>query len=152
MLDKLKAMFTPSAGPLRLGDSAHDMRVAVCAVLLEAAEVDQQVPAAERRTIRELLKREFDLSDSAVEALIADTRTARNNASDLWPFTTAIARVYSPDQKLNLLQMVWQVIFADNRLDPYEDQLARRLQAMLSVNHSLLMEAKKRARQAGAVV
>ena len=152
MLDKLKAIFKSPQDSLRLGDSPHDMRVAVCAVLLEAAEVDQQVPVVERHTIRALLKREFDLSEGAVEALIADTRTARNNASDLWPFTTAIARVYTPEQKLNLLQMVWQVIFADDRLDPYEDQLARRLQAMLSVNHSLLMEAKQRARQAGAVV
>ncbi|MBI3992811.1 MAG: TerB family tellurite resistance protein [Candidatus Lambdaproteobacteria bacterium] len=152
MLDKLKAFFKSPQAPLRLGSSPQDMRMAVCAVLLEAAEVDQQVPASERRTIRELLKQEFALSDGAVEALIADTRTARNNASDLWPFTTAIARDYSPEQKLNLLQMVWQVIFADDRLDPYEEQLARRLQAMLSVNHSLLMEAKKRAREARAVV
>ncbi len=152
MLGKLKSFFHQESGELRLTESAHDMRVAVCAILLEAAEADQQVPAEERRTIRLLLQREYELDDGAVEELIAETQRLRESAADLWPFTHAISRTYSPEQKLDLLQMVWLVIFADERLDPYEDQLARRLMTMLSVNHSVLMEAKRRARESGPPV
>lgn len=152
MLDKLKSLFQTTPDSIRLTEVEPDMRVAVCALLLEAAEVDQQVPEEERLTIRRLLMREYELDQAAVEELIEATHKARGEMSDLWPFTHAIARAYSSEQKLDLLEMVWLVIFADDKLDPYEDQLARRLQQMLSVNHSVLMEAKSRARKSGPLV
>ncbi len=147
MLSKLRDLFHHAPGSLRLGSSEGDLRVAVCAILLEAAEVDQEVPDSERRVLRALLKGEFELDDDGAEELITLTREARRDASDLWPFTTAISREWLPAQKRDLLVMVWRVIFADGRLDAYEDQLARKLQMMLSVNHSVLIEAKQIARE-----
>jgi uncharacterized tellurite resistance protein B-like protein len=146
MLSKLRDFFHNEPGSLRLGGAEGDLRVAVCAILLEAAEVDQEVAESERRLVRALLREEFELSDAEVDDLIDLTHKARRDASDLWPFTTAIAREWLPAQKRDLLVMVWRVIFADGRLDAYEDQLARKLQMMLSVNHSVLMEAKQLAR------
>lgn len=152
MLTKIRDFFQSDPGSTRLTETRQDMSIAVCAILLEAAEVDNEVPEEERETIRTLLRREFDMSETEVEELIELTHQARGDASDLWPFTNAISSTYTPDQKRDLLVMVWQVIFADNRLDPYEDQLAGKLQMMLSVNHSLLIEAKQIARERGPVV
>ena len=81
-----------------------------------------------------------------MESLILETQRERARATDLWPFTNAISRAYTPEQKRALLVMVWRVIFADGRLDPYEDQLAHRLERLIGVNHSVLMEAKQLAR------
>lgn len=150
MLSKLRDFFQNDPGSLRLGSAEGDLRVAVCAILLEAAEVDQEVPEEERRMVRALLREQFELSDAEVDDLIDLTHKARRDASDLWPFTTAIAREWLPAQKRDLLVMVWRVIFADGRLDAYEDQLARKLQMMLSVNHSVLIEAKQLARAQAA--
>ena len=147
MIDKFKKWFY-STGESR-ARTAPDLSVATCALLLEAAEADQEVPPEEHAAIVSLLQEHFSLSLEEVEQLIAQTQRERSGATDLWPFTNAISRAYAPEQKLELLVMVWRVIFADGRLDPYEDQLAHRLERMLSVNHSLLMEAKALARQAG---
>ena len=147
MLTKLRDFFRNDPDGVRPGSAEDDLRVAVCAILLEVAEVDQEVPEGERRMVRALLREEFELSDAEVDDLIDLTHKARRDASDLWPFTTAIAREWLPAQKRDLLVMVWRVIFADGRLDAYEDQLARKLQTMLSVNHSVLMEAKQLARE-----
>ena len=127
--------------------AAPDPQVATCAILLEMAESDDDFDPQERRLIESMLQDHFGLDDSQVRDLIAQTEQARARASDLFPFTHAIAEQYSPEQKLALLVMVWRVIFADGRLNPYEDQLAHRLQRMLSVNHSLLMDAKRLARE-----
>lgn len=152
MIDKLKHLLAASAKGMRTGGSldSPDPLVASCAILLEMAESDQDFAAEERHVIESLLQEKFELSEQEVRALMAEAERERAIATDLFPFTHAIAEHYTPDQKRTLLVMVWRVIFADGRLDPYEDQLAHRLQRMLAVNHSLLMEAKQLARQESA--
>ncbi len=151
MLDKLKGFFAGNdRGSPRMGAVRPDEQVAVCAVLLEVAEADRDFDPAERAMIVALLGERFALDAAEVEALIALTQAERSKSPDLWPFTTTIARSYTEAEKLPLLVMVWQVIFADQRLDPHEEHLARLLQGMLSVNHSVLMEAKRQARELAA--
>lgn len=150
MLDKLKTMLFGPQGSERLTDLHPDEPVAVAALLLEAAEADREYAPEEQGLIGDMLGRHFGLSQPEVEDLLRTTQEARAASNDLWPFTNAIARAYGPEDKLRLLEMVWRVIFADGRLDPYEEQLTRRLHAMLSVNHSVVMEAKRLAREATA--
>ena len=152
MLNKLKALLVleEEQSP-RLTEVKLDLKVAVCAVLLEVARADQDFDPAERRTIVALLRRQFDISEAEVEELIAATEVERSGMPDLWPFTNAIRRIFSPDEKLELLVMVWHLVFADEVLDAHEDMLVRKLTTMLSVNHSVVMEAKRRARESGLI-
>jgi uncharacterized tellurite resistance protein B-like protein len=153
LMDKLKSVLASPVQGLRGGERApaFDPLVASCAILFEMAESDQEIAVEERRLIEHMLGEKFGLSAAEVQSLIAETERARAQATDLFPFTHAIAQQYTPEEKRTLLVMVWRVIFADGRLDPYEDQLAHRLQRMLAVNHSLLMEAKRLAREEGAL-
>jgi uncharacterized tellurite resistance protein B-like protein len=149
MLELLKALWAPQ-DDRRMTDLNPDPAVAVCAVLLEASEVDQQAPPEEQALVRSLLSKRFGLDEAHLEALIAQTRAQRSRTGDLWPFTHYLRRTYTPEQKEELLVMVWQVLLADHRLDPYEEQWARRLPEMLAVNGSLMIEAKQRARALSA--
>jgi uncharacterized tellurite resistance protein B-like protein len=151
-MNKLKQLIAAPAMGLRGNrrTEAPDPLVASCAILLEMAESDQDFTGEERRLIESLLQEKLGLSGEEVKALMVQTEKERARATDLFPFTHAIAESYTPEQKRTLLVMVWRVIFADGRLNPYEDQLAHRLQRMLAVNHSLLMEAKQLARQEAA--
>ncbi len=150
MLDKLKALWAPQTNNRRMTEFNPDPAIAVCALLLEASEVDQSSPPEEQAVVRALLKERFALDEAALELLLAETRQVRSRSGDLWPFTHFLRRTYSPEQKLELLVMVWQVILADRRLDPYEEQWARRLPEMLAVNGSLMIEAKLKARALAA--
>jgi uncharacterized tellurite resistance protein B-like protein len=146
MIDKLRTLWSSGRPGRRMTEFQTDPATAVCALLLEASEVDQQSPPEEQALVRSLLKDRYGLDESALEQLLARTREERSTTGDLWPFTHYLRRTCSPEQKLELLVMVWQVIFADRRLDPYEEQWARRLPEMLAVNTSLMIEAKLRAR------
>ncbi len=148
MFDKLKTFLSEqkTLSP-RLTELEFDEQVAVCAILLEVAEADRDFAPEEFKEIILQLRAYFGLTREQVEDLVTLTKQERERSSDLWPFTNAIARHYNPDKKQEVLAMVWQVIFADDRLDPYEDQLAGRLQSMLLVNHSVLMAAKAQARK-----
>ena len=147
MLDRIKEYLSEAKGSARLTEQLPEEQVALCAILLETAEADRQFLPEEYKEIVLQLRAYFGLSKKQVEGLIALTEEERAKSNDLWPFTHAIARTYTPEKKAEVLAMVWQVIFADNRLDPYEEQLARRLQSLLSVNHSVLMAAKAKARE-----
>ena len=148
MLDKLRSLLKGGDNALNMAELRHSEPLAVCAVLLEVAEADFEVAPEELEIITALLVDRYHLGHDEVSKLIAETHAARAAEPDLWSFTTSLARRYGPDEKLKILEMVWQVILADGRLDPYEDQLAARLRGLLAVNHSVLMDAKQRARQA----
>lgn len=148
MLNKLKALLaTEEAGSERLTEIKPDQQVAVCAILLEVAQADQDFDPKERETIVHVLKEKFELGADEVEQLIELTQAERSRHPDLWVFTNAIGRAYSPEEKYAVMVMVWQVVFADQVLDAHEDMLVRKLQLMLAVNHSVVIKAKTEARQ-----
>ncbi len=146
MLDKLKALWSGGDASRRMTEFTPDPAMAVAALLLEASEVDQEAPPEEQALVRTLLHQRFGLDPEATETLLQEARRVRKQAGDLWPFTHAIQRTYTPEQKRDLLILVWQVLLADRRLDPYEEQWARRLPEMLAVNPSVNIDAKLHAK------
>lgn len=147
MLNILKTLLaSEAAGPERLTETKPDQQVAVCAILLEVAQADQDFDPKERETIVRVLKDRFELDGEEVEQLIALTQEERGKHPDLWAFTNSIGRAYSPEDKYAVMVMVWQVVFADQVLDAHEDMLVRKLQHMLAVNHSQVIKAKLQAR------
>ena len=147
MLDKIKQFLSHTSGSERITERVPEEQVAVAAILLEVAEADMNFKPEEFREIMIQLRAYFGLSKEQVEELLTVSSQERDKSTDLFSFTNAIARSYSPEKKQEVLTMVWQVIFADDRLDPYEDQLAGRLQTLLAVNHSVLIAAKTKARE-----
>ncbi|HKI98998.1 MAG TPA: TerB family tellurite resistance protein [bacterium] len=147
MFEKLKQFLHESVHHANVAERLPEDQVAVAAILLEVAEADRNFAPEEFREIIIQLRAYFGMSKEEVEDLLATASQAREKATDLFPFTNAIARTYAPDRKQEVLTMVWQVIFSDDRLDPFEDQLAGRLQTLLSVNHSVLIDAKEKARE-----
>ena len=148
MLNRLKSLLaSEQGGSERLTETKPEQQVALCAVLLEVAQADQDFDQKERETIVRVLGDRFDLDESEVEQLIELTQAERDKHPDLWAFTSAIARAYTPEEKYEVMVMVWQVVFADQVLDAHEDLLVRKLQLMLAVNHSLVIRAKAEARE-----
>lgn len=146
ILDRLRALYTANAQYHSLPTEEIEVRVATTVVLLTVAEVDMELHPKEVETMMTMLAKTYHLNEEEMGTLMALAAESRGHVPDLWPFTNTIRRVLTEEQKLHLLEMVWRVAFADGKLDPHEDNLAHRLQHMIAVNHSLLMEAKKRAR------
>jgi uncharacterized tellurite resistance protein B-like protein len=147
MLHLIKACLLGTDTKRRLTENPPDLAVAVCAVLIEAAEADHDFTTQERSLIKTQLRKRFNLDEAAVENLMQETQAQRAAAADAWPFTHAIRLQYTPEQKHELLVLIWQILLSDEKLTDTELQWARRLQEMLAVNQSLLIDAKQRARQ-----
>ena len=144
MFDKLLKLVTGAETPSP-GAAVTDQRSAVAALLVEAARMDQQFGEEERATINSLLAARFEL-DSKEAARLVDAASERmSDTAHYFPFTHAINTSMSAEQKVEVIEMLWSVAYADGSLDPHEDQLIRQIAGLIHVTDRERMLARKRA-------
>ena len=120
----------------------HDIRVATCALFLEMAHIDGEFSESEKENIICTLKENYDLSDEHAAALLEASNGELKGSIDLWQFTNRINQNYSMDEKLRIIETVWEIAYADRRLDKHEDYLVHKLAKLLRLTHKQLIDAK----------
>ena len=153
MIDLVKKFF----GKRRHDDSSnqrrqrpHDIRIATCALLLEMSNIDGEFSALERESIISILKRNFDLSDEHATTLLEASNEELKGSIDIWQFTNLINQNYSIEDKIRVVEMVWDVVYADGKLDKHEDYLVHKLATLLRLTHKQLIEAKLKMKKSGS--
>jgi len=125
LLEKPEAV-TASAG-------ADELRLAAAALLVEAAHMDEDFDAEERGAASRALEQRFDISAAEADALLGDGEAAQADATDLYQFARAINDALAPEDRRQIIEMLWEVVYADGELHPYEASLMRKLSGLLHV-------------------
>ena len=144
MIDRLLRLLDGRESP-NTTPSDEDLRIAVAALLVETARMDQRFGDAERAVIASLLTKRFGLPAASVSSLI---QRADKRASDLvqyFPFTHNINQKMTQQEKAEFVEMLWRIAYADGVLDPHEDQLIRQIASLIYVSDRDRMLARKRA-------
>jgi uncharacterized tellurite resistance protein B-like protein len=128
LLNFLAAMETPAAAP-----KPDELELAVAALLIEAARMDEHFDAAERSTIERLLAERFDLTPEAVSKLVETAEDKVRDTAQYFPFTREITERLSMEQRVGIIEMLWEVVYADGVLDPHEDMLLRQIAGLIHV-------------------
>jgi predicted DCC family thiol-disulfide oxidoreductase YuxK len=115
---------------------------ATAALLLELAGIDSEFSEREKNAIYDLLKTRFHLSDHDVSQILAASRQQLDQKIDLYYFTSLINDNFDISQKIAVMEMMWQVIYADGQLDGYEDFLVHRYAKLLRLDHRQMIAAK----------
>jgi uncharacterized tellurite resistance protein B-like protein len=132
MLDELKAWLEGGAkSPARGG--TEEVQLAAAALLIEAAHIDDQLDPRERAVIDRILERRFKLSAAAARQLVAVAEQANERSTQLFRFTSIINDRFSLEQRIELMEMLWEVVQADGVVDALEDTLLRRIGGLLYV-------------------
>jgi uncharacterized tellurite resistance protein B-like protein len=121
-----------------------DLRLSVAVLLLEAARQDDNFDPRERAAIESLLTRHFQLSPQECAALMAAGETQSAQMVQLHGHTSAIAARMSPEERIGLIEMLWEVAYADGVLDPEEDLLIRRIAGLIYVTDRERVLARQR--------
>ena len=108
-------------------------RVAAAALLFEAAMSDYQLDDVERQTIKDLITEQFNLDRADAMTLIALAESQAKEATGLHGFTTLINQNWSETDRVNLMEKMWRVVYADGRLDDHELHLMRKIQRLLRI-------------------
>ena len=108
-------------------------RVAAAALLFEAAMSDYQLDDVERQTVKDLITEQFNLDRADAMTLIALAESQAKEATGLHGFTTLINQNWSETERVNLMEKMWRVVYADGRLDDHELHLMRKIQRLLHI-------------------
>jgi uncharacterized tellurite resistance protein B-like protein len=110
-----------------------DYRVAYAALLVHAASIDGNLSMAEREKLDALLKQRFDLDDAEAGRLIAQATVADQEAVDLYRFTRLLDQALDENQRLRMIEMMWEVAYSDGRITEFENNLIWRVADLLGV-------------------
>ncbi len=135
--------FTSSSAEQKEGPF-NRVQIATCVILLEVAKFDFEFSSIEEETTKAILKNEFSIPEEAVEDLMKVAEEQREESVDLWEFTNVINQNFSREEKLRILEAAWKIIYADEKLDKYEDHYVHVLASLLRLRHADLIDAKLR--------
>ncbi|HXV23693.1 MAG TPA: TerB family tellurite resistance protein [Alphaproteobacteria bacterium] len=143
MLDRILSLLarTDKPEPVRRHDRLH---LAAATLLVEAAQMDEGAGAGERRRMAELLARRFALTPEETDALIEEAEEEADRSSQLFAFTREIKDAFDYEERVELIEMLWDVAYADDHLHHLEANLMRRLAGLLHVEDRDSGAARKR--------
>ena len=150
MINRVKALFADRGGaPEARADrhSREELQIAAAALMVEAAQLDDSFDAQERAKIRELVAARFQLTPEEVENLIEAAEARVADSIELHGFIRVVKSAFTPEERIELMEMLWEVVYADGELHHYEANLMRRLAGLLQVSDRDAGAARKRARE-----
>jgi len=130
------------------GPNQRGLQLATAALLFEMLRADAEEHPQERRTLERALQTQFDLNRAETHELAALADREASDATSLYQFTGLINQHFTSEQKVKVIEMLWQVAFADGRLDPYEEALVRKVAALIYVPHRDFIRSKHRVMDA----
>jgi uncharacterized tellurite resistance protein B-like protein len=111
----------------------HDYRLAAAALLVHAAGIDGNVSDVERTVLHAIIKQHFNLDEVQTDALVAEATEAEEEAIDLYHFTSLLNRELEEDGRRCVVEMMWEIAYADGHVSEFESNLIWRAADLLGV-------------------
>ncbi len=125
----------------------HKLEIATSVLFLELAYADFNISAEEENHIHKSLETFFSLNAEKVSELVNIARDKREKRNDIWLFTNQIKTSFTKNDKINILEMLWGLVYADGYMDKYEEALMRKITNLLGLSHGEMVQAKLKAKK-----
>ena len=136
MLDRLRQFISdvvsPAEGQRHFDDT--DYRLAATALLIHVISIDGEPSEAEKSKLHSLLELRFQLDPGTADRLIADATQVEGEAVDLYHFTSRIMRSVDEPGRLRIIEMMWELVYADGRVSEFEENVVWRAADLLGVS------------------
>lgn len=146
MFDTLRKIVRGTAGIYenenRSSGSSKKIQIATCALFIEMGLADDDFTEQERIEINSLMKRLFNLTDDEAGELFSLSEDRVKQSVSIYEFTSLIDKNFTKDEKFELLKNLWRLVFIDEKLNAYEENLMRKIRLTLNMEHSDLIAAK----------
>lgn len=145
MLKNLLSLFRAEASE----DDALDPALAAAGLMFEVVWADHDVGAEELQAMSAALEQLFGLAPQQIDNIIAQSRAQHEESVGLFDLTRAINEQADAAEKYGIVLALWQIAFADQQLDRFEEHMIRRVSELLYVSHEDFIRAKLAARDGG---
>jgi uncharacterized tellurite resistance protein B-like protein len=113
------------------------------------ARIDEKFTAEEMDTVLSIMTEKYGLSREHADALVAEADRELEESVDLWQFAGLINENYSIDEKIEIIETLWQMVYVDGKMDEYEHYLMNKLKNLLRLSHDQLIGAKLKVLKSG---
>jgi uncharacterized tellurite resistance protein B-like protein len=156
MLDGLRQFIADVVSPHAQGNRAFDdsgYQLAATALLIHVISLDGEPSAAEKKKLHSLIESRFGLDPGTADQLIASAARVEGEAVDLYHFTSVIMRQVDAEGRMRIVEMMWELVYADGEVSEFEDNVVWRAADLLAVSSRDRIELKHRvaARRAAPV-
>lgn len=116
--------------------------LATAALMFELVKSDDRIDSRETEALLLVLRKTFELEDEKLQMIMALAEEESHRSTSLYEFTSLVSAAYSYEERVQLVENLWLVAFADQHLDRYEDHLIRKIADLLHVRHSDFIRTK----------
>lgn len=144
MIARLKDLFARADRPVTGRRAADELRLAAAALLVVAARLDGEFGATERDTVLNLLRSRLEVDEGEAAELLEMAEAAAMRSTQLFAFTETVKNGYDAEERVAMIEMLWEVAYADGKLHDYEANLLRRVAGLIHVPDPVSGAARKR--------
>jgi uncharacterized tellurite resistance protein B-like protein len=147
MLDGLRQFIADVVSPHGHDDRSFDdtgYRLAATALLIHVISIDGEPSEVEKRKLHGLIESRFGLDRGTADRLIASAMLVEGEAVDLYHFTSVIMRSVDEVGRLRIVEMMWELVYADGEVSEFEDNVVWRAADLLAVSSRDRIELKHR--------
>ena len=137
MLDGLRQFIADVVSPHVREDRAFDddgYRLAATALLIHVISLDGEPTSAEKQKLHSLIESNFGLDRGSADRLIASATLVEGEAVDLYHFTSVIMRQVNEAGRLRIIEMMWELVYADGQVTEFEDNVVWRAADLLGIS------------------
>ncbi|MBI4849535.1 MAG: TerB family tellurite resistance protein [Nitrospirae bacterium] len=127
--------------------SEHSLQIATAALLIEMMRSDSEVKEDERKTITEIMRSRFSLSEEEINAMMKFAEEEICSATGYFDFTSLINERLAYEQRVIVVEHLWEVALSDAAVDKHEEHMVRKIAGLLHVDHKDFIQAKLRVRK-----
>ncbi len=139
-----KKLFETPVSPSKQ-TTQHQIQLITATLLIEVSKADFSQDQTELEHINFLLKNHFELSSNEVEILCEQAQRHSNKVTSLQHLTRELNETLSQQDKIKVIELMWQVVYADGEKDRYEEHLMRQVADLLYVSHEHFIKARLKA-------
>jgi uncharacterized tellurite resistance protein B-like protein len=155
MLDGLRQFIADIVAPGAHEERAFDdtdYRLAATALLVHVVSLDGEPTEIEKRKLHSLIESSFKLDPGTADRLIASATKVEGEAVDLYHFTSVIMRSVNEDGRLRIIEMIWELVYADGQVSEFEDNVVWRAADLLGISSRDRIDLKHRVAGRQSVV
>lgn len=137
MFDSLRQFIADVVSPSATDQQTFDdtgYRLAATALLIHVISLDGEPTAIEKQKLHSLIETRFGLDPGTADRLIAAATLEEGQAVDLYHFTSVIMRAVDETGRARIIEMMWELVYADGRVSEFEDNVVWRAADLLGIS------------------
>ena len=148
MIKKIKDLITKISNKEEIEESSNILQLdrACAALLVEIAFADKDFDEREKESLKQSLLKSYAIDIETINEIINDAEKTVEESTSLYEYTRTVNDEFEYPQKLNLLENLWKIAYADETLDKYEEHLLRKISDLIHISHSDYINIKLRVR------